>query len=161
MSCSRSFLFMCFYLWGDQTSINGLVLLENNQSTPSLVNNSLILIIKNNANHVELKINQDSFPIWFNFANIKQIRKNGIHLLTLLIFGFTHRLLWEGIIFRQNLFINHVNNITFIVRNVCKWDLNIIISLFILHSEFTEMSITRISMFKRIWYVQSVYFGVL
>jgi hypothetical protein len=116
---------MCFYLRGNQTSINGLVLLENNQSTPSLVNNNLILIIKNDGNHddiyhLQLKLGQNSFPLRFNFVNIKQIKTNGIHLLTLLIFGFTHRLLWEGILFRQYLFVNHVNNITFIVRDVCK-----------------------------------------
>jgi hypothetical protein len=83
------------------------------------------LIIKNGRNHddiyhLQLKIDQGSFPIRFNLINIKEIKTTGIHLLTLLIFGLTHRLLWEGVVLRQNLIINSVNHITFIVKDVCK-----------------------------------------
>jgi hypothetical protein len=89
------------------------------------MNNNLVLIIKNDTNQndihsLQLKMNQDSFPIRFNFENIDYIKKDGTYLIALLVFGFTHRLLWEGIMFQQNLFVNHVNNITFIVRDVCK-----------------------------------------
>ncbi len=116
------FIFLCE---DHQTSINGLVLLQINESTAPLINNNLILMIKNAVNHddihhLKLKIDQNSFPFRFNLTNIEQIKSDGFHLLTLLIFGFTHRLLWEGIIFRQYLFVNHINNITFIVKDVCK-----------------------------------------
>jgi hypothetical protein len=100
--------------------------LEKNQSTQSLINNNLVLIIRTDVNddddihHLQIKLEQNSFPIQFTFTNIKQIKTNGIYFLRLLIFGFTHRLLWEGILFQQYLFVNHVNNITFIVRDVCK-----------------------------------------
>jgi hypothetical protein len=67
-----------------------------------------------------MKFREKSFPIQFNFLGIKQIKTNGIYLMTLLIFGFTHRLLWEGVLFHQYLSVNHVNNITFIARDVCK-----------------------------------------
>jgi hypothetical protein len=71
-----------------------------------------------------LKINQASFPFYFNLTNIKEIKKTGIYLLILLIFGYTHRLLWEGTLFRQHLTANHTNSVTFIVKDVCKLDFN-------------------------------------
>jgi hypothetical protein len=110
---------------GDQTSVNGIALSEKNQSTSSLVNCHLVLIIKNDDNHDDiyyrrLGIPQDSFPIRFDITDVKEITHTGNHLLTLLIFGFTHKLLWEGVSFRQNLIVNRANDITFIVKDVCK-----------------------------------------
>ncbi len=85
----------------------------------------LVLIIKNDDNHDDiyyrrLEIAQDSFPIRFDSPDVKEIKHTGNHLLTLLIFGFTHRLLWEGVLCRQNLIVNRANDITFIVKDVCK-----------------------------------------
>jgi hypothetical protein len=70
--------------------------------------------------HFKLKINEINFPFRFNLTNIKQIKTNGIYLLSLLIFGYSHRLIWEGILFQQYLMINHTNSITFILKDVCK-----------------------------------------
>jgi hypothetical protein len=119
-------------MWSNQTSINGVVLSEKNQWTSSLSNDNLVLIIKNDGNyddiyHLRLKMGQDSFPIRFNITDVKEIKHTGNHLLTLLIYGLTHRLLWEGVLFRQNLIVNRTNHITFIVKDVCKWDFNIVI----------------------------------
>jgi hypothetical protein len=90
-----------------------------------LQNNNLVLIIKDDRNHddvhhMKLNVNQNSFPIKFYIANIEEITNNGSHLMIVLIFGYTHRLLWEGILSRQYLVWNHVNSIIFIVRDVCK-----------------------------------------
>jgi len=71
-----------------------------------------------------MKINQTSFPFNFNLTNIKEIKTTGIYLLTLLIFGYTHRLLWEGSLFRYHLTVNQINSVTFIVKDVCKLDFN-------------------------------------
>jgi hypothetical protein len=150
-------------MWGYETSINGVVLSDKNQSTPSLENDNLILIIKNDENHddihhLTLKIDQTSFPIRFNMTNIKEIKKTGIHVLTLLIFGFTHRLLWEGVLLRENLVVNQANYVTFIVKDVCKLYFNISIYhisfsifLFYIYSEFTKVLARRIPMFRNTW----------
>jgi len=132
-------------MWGYQTAIVGVVLPEKNQSIASLVNNSLVLIVKNDGNHddihqLQLKIDQSSFPIHFNITNIKEITNTGTHLLTLLIFGFTHRLLWESVLVQQSLIVNQANHITFIVKDVCKWYLNIIIY----HPSFSILYTQRI-----------------
>lgn len=94
-----------------------------------LKDNNVVIIIKNDAyhndiHHLKLKVNQTSFPIKFKLTNIKQIKNTGIYLLSLLIFGFNHRLLWEGVLFRQHLIANRVNYNTFIVKDVCKLDFN-------------------------------------
>jgi hypothetical protein len=73
---------------------------------------------------LKLKINQASFPFYFNLTNIKEIKKTGIYLLTLLIFSYTHRLLWEGSLIRYHLIVNQINSVTFIVKDVCKLDFN-------------------------------------
>ncbi len=52
--------------------------------------------------------------------NLTEIKNNDDYLLTLLIFGKSHRLLWEGALFRQYLTANQTNSITFIVQDVCK-----------------------------------------
>ena len=102
-----------------------VVLSERNEPTPSLVDTNLVLMIKNDANHndvhhVQLRHGQDSFPLHFNLTNVKEIQATGEHLLTVLIFGYTHRLLWEGILFRQHLLANQQNHITFHVQDVCE-----------------------------------------
>lgn len=114
-----------FSISAEQTSINGIVLSEKNQSTWSLQDNNFVLIIKNDTYHNEiyhlkLTVNQESFPLQFNLTNIKEIQNTGIYLLSLLIFDYTHQLLWEGILVRQHLIANHSNSITFIVQDVCK-----------------------------------------
>jgi hypothetical protein len=118
-------MFVYVFVEGGRTAINGIVVPEKNVFTRSLQNNNLFLIIKNDENHdvvhhIKLSVNEISFPIRFNVTNIKEITSNGSYLMTLLIFGYIHRLLWEGALFRQNLVLNHVNSITFIVRDVCK-----------------------------------------
>ncbi len=96
-----------------------------NESIRSLQNNKIVVIIKNDTNHddihhFKLNIDQISFPIQFNLTNIKGIKGTGPHLLSLLIFGFTHRLLWEGTLFRQNLTVDRMNFVDFTVKDVCK-----------------------------------------
>lgn len=112
-------------LIGQVTSIAATIFSERNESTPSLANTTVVLIIKNDANHsdvhhLQLKHDQNTFPIRFNLTDVKEIRVSGAHLLTLLIFGYTHRLLWEGALFRQHLSVNQLNNIVFHVEDVCK-----------------------------------------
>jgi hypothetical protein len=98
---------------------------EKNESTRSLQNNNIVIIIKNDVNHddvhyLQLKTDQISFPIRFNMTNINGIKTSGHHLLSLLIFGLAHRLMWEGILFRQNLVVNRTNFVNFTVKDVCK-----------------------------------------
>jgi len=81
-----------------------------------------------------LKINQTSFPFNFNLTNIKEIKTTGIYLLTLLIFDYTHRLLWESNLFRQNLTADYINSVTFIVKDVCKLDFNNDLCCFFLYN---------------------------
>ena len=90
-----------------------------------LANTNLVLIIKNDANHsdvhhLQLKHDQNAFPIRFNLTNVNEIGVSGNHLLTLLIFGYTHRLLWEGALFRKCLSVNQLNRIVFHVEDVCE-----------------------------------------
>jgi len=88
------------------------------------------------VHHLKLNVHQTSFPIKFNIVNINEIKRTGDHLLSLLIFGYPHHLLWEGTLFRQHLIVNQPNSITFIVKDVCEWYLLFIffIILFILIS---------------------------
>jgi hypothetical protein len=114
---------------GKETTIQGIVLTERNESNWSLKDNNIVIIIKHDTYHNEihqlrLQVNQSSFPFKFNLTNIKEIKTSDIYLLTLLIFGYTHRLLWEGSLFRQRLIVNHINSVTFIVKDVCKLDFN-------------------------------------
>lgn len=81
-------------------------------------------MIKNDRSHndvfnLQVRIVQDSFPFPFNLTNIREIQATGDYLLTLLIFGYPHRLLWEGALFRQNLAVNHSNQINFVLNDVC------------------------------------------
>ena len=70
--------------------------------------------------HFKLKLNHTNFSLKFTLADTVEIKRNGIYLISLLIFGLTHRLLWENTIFRQYLSVNHTNSLTFIVKDVCK-----------------------------------------
>lgn len=140
-----------FNLQGHETSIYGWVFSKNNQSTSSLKKMNLFLIIKNDRNHNEMyhfqeQIVQDSFPLSFNWTEIKQIQMTEKYLFTVLIFGYPHRLLWEGIVFRQNLIVNQTNRINFIVDDVCKKYFSYFCSIFV-NSQFTEMFVSWISMF--------------
>jgi hypothetical protein len=124
-------MFISFFIKDGKTSINGTVVSENNLSIRPLENINLVLIIKDDKNHddihqMKININQNTFPIKFHISNIKEITKNGSHLMTILIFGHTHRLLWEGILSRHYLVWNHMNLINFTVRDVCKSYCNII-----------------------------------
>lgn len=126
--------------------------------------NNLVLIIKNDENHddvhyLKLSVNQISFPINFNLTNMDKITNSGPHLMTLLIFGFTHRLLWEASFSRQNLIINHVNPITFVIKDVCEcyfkinhmFCLSNIQSLIYVFSKSTSMLDRRLSVLTK-WY---------
>ena len=82
-------------------------------------------MIKNDTNHedvhhLQLKHGQESFPLHLNLTNVREIHADGDYLLTVLLFGYTHRLLWEGILFRQHLSANQANHITFHVQDVCE-----------------------------------------
>ena len=109
----------------EDTAINSTVVLHRNENTWSLQNTNLVLIIKQDTNHeqvhhLRLSVNQSSFPFNFIMRNITEIKNSAVHLLSLFIFGKPHLLLWEGVLFRQYLTINHLNSITFIVQDVCK-----------------------------------------
>jgi hypothetical protein len=101
------------------------VISYHNESTWSLQDANLALIIKQDGNHDEthnlrLNIKQSSFPIYFTMENVVGIKHDGNHLLILLIFGKSQRLLWEGTLFRQHLKVNQMNTIHFMVHDVCK-----------------------------------------
>jgi len=85
----------------------------------------LVLIIKNDKNHsdvhnLRLNLNQSSFPIHFIMRNLVEIKRTGNYLLSLLIFGYPHKLLWEGVLLRQVLNVGTTNTIRFTVQDVCK-----------------------------------------
>ncbi|CAF4798609.1 unnamed protein product [Rotaria sp. Silwood2] len=50
--------------------------------------------------------------------NLTEIKHSDEYLLSVLIFGYPHRLLWESVLFRQYLTINTKNFLTFIVQDV-------------------------------------------
>jgi hypothetical protein len=120
------FIYLYIFIFSaEYTSINATVLPSQNEHTRSLQNANLILIIKQDVNHgdvhhLRLNVNQSLFPIHFIIKNITEIKNNGVYLLSLLILGQSHRFLWEGLLFRQHLSVNHVNDITFIVQDVCE-----------------------------------------
>ena len=96
--CNGSFI---NHIEGEKTSINGSVYSRENQQTWSLENSTLVLIIKHDMNHtdihhIKLNVNQSTFPIHFRINNLHQIKSEDDYLLTLLIFGYPHRLLWES-----------------------------------------------------------------
>ena len=96
---------------------------------------TLFLMIKSDRNHNEVyhfqeRIVQDSFPLSFNWTKIKQIQMTENYLLTVLIFGYLHRLLWEGTLFRKRLTLNQTNRINFFVDDVCKVDFSVSLFLF-------------------------------
>ncbi|CAF1318351.1 unnamed protein product [Rotaria sp. Silwood1] len=107
----------------ESTSINGIIKSYQNESTWLLMNTTLVLIIKHDINHTDvhhlkLNLSQSSFPINFTMKNLTEIKHSDEYLLSLLIFGYPHRLLWESILFRQYLIINTKNFLTFIVQDV-------------------------------------------
>jgi hypothetical protein len=82
-------------------------------------------MIKQDTNHddvhnLRLNVRQSSFPFNFIIRNITGVKHTGVYLLSLMIFGYTHRLLWECVLFRQHLAINQMNLVTFTVHDVCK-----------------------------------------
>ncbi len=84
-----------------------------------------MLIIKHDTNHndihhLRLNLNQSSFPFRFTLNNLTKITRSTNYLLSLLIFGYPHRLLWEGILFRHALTANSKNSVEFTVEDVCK-----------------------------------------
>ena len=106
------------------TSIEGIVKSRGDEATWSLQNANLILIIKRDTNHsdlhLKLNLNQSSFPFHFILRNLNEIKRTDNYLLSLLIFGYLHRLLWEGMLLRQRLAVDSTNAVTFIVQAVCK-----------------------------------------
>ena len=84
-----------------------------------------MLIIKHDTNHndihhLRLNLNQSSFPFHFTINNLTKITQSTNYLLSLLIFGYPRRLLWEGDLFRHALTANSKNSIEFTVQDVCK-----------------------------------------
>ena len=117
-------LFSFGYCKGETTSIFAHVSLEQNQSTVSLIGQTLILMIKDKDTHnhlyfSQMKINQNAFPFHFNLTNIKQIKQSGTYFIILFIFGFPHRLLWESILSHQYLSVTSPNHINFTVKDFC------------------------------------------
>ena len=117
-------LFSFEYCKSEATSIFVHVSSEQNQSTVSLIDQTLTLMIKdqNTHNHLyfsQMKINQNAFPFHFNLTNIKQIKQSGTYFIILFIFGFPYRLLWESILSRQYLSANSPNHINFTVNDFC------------------------------------------
>ena len=96
-----------------------------NESTRLLKGGNMFLVIQNDGNqnemhHLQFKIGRSSFPINFTASKINEIKSTGFYLLSLLVFGNPHRLLWEKTLFRQHLVADQTNSITFIVNDVCK-----------------------------------------
>ena len=103
----------------------GIVTAKNNQLTWSLARANLALILKHDENREEvhqlrLTIHQASFPLTFNFSLTNKIEHDAYYLISLLIFGFPHHLLWECASFRQHLKVNKMNHINFTVMDVCE-----------------------------------------
>lgn len=117
-------LFSFGYYKGEATSIFAHVSSEQNQSTVSLIGQTLTLMIKDKDTHnhryfSQMKINQNTFPFHFNLTNIKQIKQSGNYFIILFIFGYPHRLLWESILSRQYLSVTSPNHINFTVKDFC------------------------------------------
>ncbi|CAF0736883.1 unnamed protein product [Rotaria sordida] len=111
------------FINGESTSIDGIIRSYQNESTWFLKNGTIVLIIKRDANHTDvrhlrLNLSPSSFPINFTMKNLTEIKHSGDYLLSLLIFGYPHRLLWESVLFRQYLKTNTKNFLTFIVQDV-------------------------------------------
>ncbi len=86
---------------------------------------NLALILKNSENQeqvlqLRLELPPKPFPFTFLFQNINEIQINGLYLLSLLIFGFPHQLIWECALVNQKLIAGQVNYILFDVHYVGK-----------------------------------------
>jgi len=106
------------------TTIKGTVYAKNTQLKLSLAGTNLALILKNRDRQEEvyqlrLTIQHGTFPFTFTFDKLDKIQ-TGIYLLSLLIFGYPHRLLWECTFFQQELIVNEINIIIFWVTDVCE-----------------------------------------
>jgi hypothetical protein len=124
-SSKKISLFVCFVPLDRSTIIFGTVRAKNNQLTWSLAGTNLALIIVNQQNQEEvhqirLGIKQNSFPFNFTTEKINEIKSDGIYHLSLLIFGYPHRLLWEAAYVEIQIKVNIVNYIIFVVMDVCK-----------------------------------------
>ena len=113
------------HIRGHSTSIDGTIHSRGNEATWPLQNANLVLMIKLDANHsdvhhLKLNLTQSSFPIRFMLRNVDEIKHTDDYLLSLLIFAYPHRLLWEGVLFRQHLIVETTNSINFTVQDVCK-----------------------------------------
>lgn len=97
---------------------------KNNQLTWSLGGTNLVLIVRNakkqEMHQLRLTIDQASFPFTFKVPLTREVGEDAHYLMTLLVFGFPHRLLWECILFQQHIEVHQVNNINFTVMDVCK-----------------------------------------
>jgi hypothetical protein len=86
---------------------------------------NLALILKSSENQeqvlqLRLELPPKPFPFTFLFQNINEIQINGLYLLSLLIFGFPHQLIWECALVNQTLIAGQVNYILFDVHYVGK-----------------------------------------
>ena len=110
---------------GRTTSINGIVNSRDNEQTWSLENANLVLMIKDDLNHniihhFKLNVTQSIFPIHFQLTDLHEIQHTNEYLVSLLIFAYPHRLLWESTLARQRLTANRTNSINFVVGDVCE-----------------------------------------
>lgn len=116
---------MCFTCTARSTDIVGVIRTDDDQLIWPSIGDNLVLILRHDQNeeevhHLQLNIDQQSFPGMFAFPLPEEIEENGYYLITLLIFGFPHRLLWECTFLRSELKVNEDNHIHFTVTNVCE-----------------------------------------
>ena len=119
-------LFIYFLVTTKPTSINGSVIAQNNYlKWPYYQRLNLLLFFKITKSNkkvyrIHFRINQNSFPFIFQVNNLTKIQNDGQYSVSLLIFAFPHRLLWESDFLNIQIKANTVNQINFIVKNVCK-----------------------------------------
>ena len=132
--------------------------MESDESSSSLIDSNIFVIIKNDTehdefHHLKFRASQTNFPLRFKSTDIEELQNNGVYLVSLVIFGSTHQLLWEATIFRQHLKVNDDNFISFIVKDVCKRYFidyrHHCFCLIDLISESTEMFVGELSMYSR------------
>ena len=114
----------CFTDVNKSTNIIGRVQAKYSQPTWSLEGSTLAVILKNEKNQemhqLRLSIDQVSFPLTFKISLTDKIQDDAFFLVSLLIFGLSHRLLWECVSFPQQIMVHQVNNINFTVMDVCE-----------------------------------------
>lgn len=86
---------------------------------------NFVLILKHDQNeeevhHLQLNIDQQTFSGMFASPLPEDIDEDGYYLVTLLVFGLPHRLLWESAFSRNQFKVNEDNHFDFTITNVCE-----------------------------------------